>query len=56
MKQHDKPRVQTGEETKVNWQDPKLSYVQPKLTRQGDFNDLTAGFFGTFIPQGTTEG
>ena len=29
---------------------PKLTYVKPELVRQGSLSDVTAGFFGTFIP------
>lgn len=30
--------------------EPKLTFVEPKLTKQGDFVDLTEGFFGPFTP------
>ena len=29
---------------------PKLTFVKPKLEKQGDFEAVTAGFFGTFNP------
>jgi hypothetical protein len=29
--------------------EPKLTFVEPKLVKQGHFNDLT-GFFGPFTP------
>ena len=29
---------------------PKLTFVKPELVRQGSLADVTAGFFGTFIP------
>ena len=33
------------------WQEPRLKFVEPKLTKQGDLVQLTAqGFFGTFVP------
>lgn len=35
---------------KVPFVTPKLTFVQPELVRQGSLADVTAGFFGTFIP------
>ena len=35
---------------KKPWQDPKLSYVEPKLASLGRLTDVTNGFFGTFSP------
>jgi hypothetical protein len=32
------------------WQEPKLTFVEPKLTRQGDFVEITGQFFGAFSP------
>ena len=32
------------------WQEPKLTFVEPKLTRHGEVQHVTAGFFGTFVP------
>jgi len=29
---------------------PKLTFVEPKLTKQGDATELTAGSFGGFSP------
>ena len=29
---------------------PKLTFVRPELVRQGSLADVTAGFFGTFLP------
>ena len=31
------------------WEEPKLSYVKPKLTIHGSLKELT-GFFGGFTP------
>jgi hypothetical protein len=28
--------------------EPKLTFVEPELVKQGDLSDVTAGFFGTF--------
>ncbi len=30
------------------FQPPKLTFVKPELVKQGDFAEVTAGFFGTF--------
>ncbi|MDH3637460.1 MAG: hypothetical protein OES09_03235 [Gammaproteobacteria bacterium] len=38
------------EETKKDWQRPKLEFVRPKLTKHGAVKELTGGFFGTFTP------
>ena len=33
------------------WNPPRLRFVEPQLTRQGDLHQLTGqGFFGTFLP------
>jgi len=40
----------TPEEKKADWREPKLTFVEPVLTKEGDLTELTAdGFFGTFI-------
>ena len=33
---------------KKTFVEPKLTWVQPKLTKAGDVKNVTAGFFGTF--------
>ncbi len=38
---------------KKKWQEPKLAFVEPKLTKHGNLTELTAqfqGFFATFSP------
>jgi hypothetical protein len=36
---------------KPRWQEPKLAFVEPVLTKDGDVSELTGeGFFGTFVP------
>ncbi len=35
---------------KKAWKEPKLAFVEPKLTKAGDLKSLTGGFFGTFSP------
>jgi hypothetical protein len=32
------------------WEEPKLTFLEPKLTKHGTLEDVTAGFFGTFTP------
>jgi hypothetical protein len=35
---------------KKRWQEPKLRFVKPKLTKHGKLEEVTAGFFGQFSP------
>ena len=36
---------------KEPWQEPKLSFVEPKLTKHGSLEEVTGeGFFGGFTP------
>jgi len=35
--------------TKAPWHEPKLVFVEPKLTPHGELQQVT-GFFGTFTP------
>ena len=30
--------------------EPKLSFIVPKLVKQGSVEEITAGFFGSFYP------
>jgi hypothetical protein len=32
------------------FEEPKLKFIEPKLTDHGDLTKLTHGFFGTFTP------
>jgi hypothetical protein len=32
------------------WQEPRLTFVEPKLTKHGELQKMTAGFFGTVVP------
>jgi hypothetical protein len=37
---------------KQPWQDPKLAFVKPKLTKHGSLKEVTGdGFFGGFSPK-----
>ena len=42
------PRLSAAE--KEPWQEPKLAFIEPKLTKHGRLEELTAGFFGGFTP------
>ena len=35
---------------KKPWEEPKLAFVEPKLTKHGNLEKVTHGFFGTFSP------
>ncbi len=52
MKQDKDEGIQSPQETKKPWEEPKLAFVEPKLTKHGDIKGLTGedGFFGTFSP------
>ena len=51
-------RARTGDSpdssaSKKTWEEPKLAFVEPKLTRHGNLEKLTRGsngFFGQFSP------
>lgn len=36
--------------SKAPWQEPKLIFIEPKLTTHGKLEEVTAGFFGGFTP------
>jgi hypothetical protein len=37
---------------KKPWQEPKLAFVEPKLTKHGTLEEVTGqGFFGGFTPK-----
>jgi hypothetical protein len=36
---------------KKKWQEPKLSFVKPKLTKHGKLEEVTGQFFGQFSPR-----
>lgn len=38
-------------QTKKHFEEPKLTFIEPKLTKHGDATKITAGgFFGAFSP------
>ena len=42
--------VPSSAEDKKRWQEPKLSFVKPKLTKHGKLEEVTGQFFGAFTP------
>ncbi|MDH3282230.1 MAG: hypothetical protein OEQ18_14030 [Gammaproteobacteria bacterium] len=47
---HEEATEVGGEVTKKDWQQPKVAFVKPKVTKHGAVKELTGGFFGTFTP------
>ena len=44
-------KVEKGSEDKKHFEEPKLEFIQPKLTKHGDATKITQnGFFGPFSP------
>ena len=45
-------REEQGKVDKKPFEEPKLTFVEPKLTKHGDATKITGGggFFGTFTP------
>ncbi len=37
-------------QAKRDFAEPKLTFIDPKLTKHGDATKITAGFAGTFFP------
>ena len=35
-------------ENRKPWQEPKLDFVEPKLTKHGELAEITGQFFGSF--------
>jgi hypothetical protein len=49
LQPQDERKESSSADTKKQWQEPKLAFVKPKLTKHGDLQELT-GFFGGFTP------
>ena len=49
---NNKEEVNDSSNDKKTFTEPKLSFIQPKLTKHGDATKITkqTGFFGTFVP------
>ena len=56
MRKQDLPERVEGQSSasapvgKKKWQEPKLSFVKPKLTKHGKLDEVTGQFFGAFSP------
>jgi hypothetical protein len=60
MMQEPDHRVKPGPETqgvpaeatpgRQAWEEPKLTFIEPKLTKHGQLEEVTAAFFGGFTP------
>ncbi|MCA9498681.1 MAG: hypothetical protein MRJ67_00585 [Nitrospirales bacterium] len=50
MNQENDLQGQAEAESKQTWEEPKLAFVKPTLTKQGALQEITAGFFGSFTP------
>lgn len=48
--QREKTQISEQPAGKQQWQEPKLTFVKPKLTKHGELKEVTAGFFGGFSP------
>ena len=46
--------VPSSTEGKKRWQEPKLTFVKPKLTKHGKLDEVTGQFFGGFTPPPTS--
>jgi hypothetical protein len=42
--------VSSSPEGKKKWQEPKLTFIKPKLTKHGKLEEVTGQFFGAFSP------
>jgi hypothetical protein len=43
--------VSSSPEGKKKWQEPKLTFIKPKLTKHGKLEEVTGQFFGAFSPR-----
>ena len=57
MKKENRPEQPEGQksasspEGKKKWQEPKLTFIKPKLTKHGKLEEVTGQFFGAFSPR-----
>ena len=49
---NDSPAVNEADAEKKEWQEPKLTFVEPALTDHGALTSMTGQFFGGFSPPG----
>lgn len=48
--ENNRPQEEVQAEEKQPFEEPKLTYVTPKLVVHGEVTDLTQGFLGYFTP------
>jgi hypothetical protein len=48
--QSDDPQSESSAARRRQWQEPKLTFITPKLTRHGKLEEVTGQFFGAFSP------
>lgn len=48
-----KDQAESSSLNKRQWQSPKLTFVEPSLTKQGELSQVTGQFFGAFSVPGT---
>jgi len=53
-KQGSQQSVPSSSTGKKEWQEPKLAFVKPKLTKHGKLEEVTGQFFGAFSPGPTS--
>ena len=46
-----KTPVSSSRDGKKKWQEPKLTFIKPKLTKHGKLEEVTGQFFGAFSPR-----
>jgi hypothetical protein len=46
----DQDSIPSSPEGKKRWQEPKLTFVKPKLPKHGKLEEVTGQFFGAFSP------
>jgi hypothetical protein len=49
LPEHDETEFSEQPAGKQQWQEPKLAFVKPKLSKHGELKEVT-GFFGPFSP------
>jgi hypothetical protein len=50
QQQQEEDRPVASPPPKAPWHEPKLVFVEPKLTPHGELKHVTGGFFTTFTP------
>ncbi len=55
-RQQPQERQAPSPDGKKKWEEPKLSFVKPKLTKHGKLEEVTGQFFGAFTPPPPTPG